>query len=117
MGPPQPMKARDYFEHSRWEDIKARRPEPTAETCASVEQDLALGQLNYDLRSEAGLSQAALAKLMATTQSVIFRLEEGGGARNRIDILARVSKALNRHLLASFPALIPVNLADAVLVA
>jgi transcriptional regulator with XRE-family HTH domain len=103
--------------HSRWEDIKARRPELTAETRASVERDLALGQLIYHLRTEAGLSQAAVAKRMATTQSVISRLEEGGGARNRLDTLARVAKALNRHLVVSFPEQIPVNLADAVLVA
>ena len=103
--------------NSRWEDVKARRPEPTAETRASVEQDLALGQLIYNLRTAAGLSQAALAKRMATTQSVISRLEESGGARNRIDTLSRVAKALNRHLVVSFPEHIPVNLADAVLVA
>jgi transcriptional regulator with XRE-family HTH domain len=93
------------------------RPEPTAETRASVEQDLALGQLIYHLRTEAGLSQAAVAKRMATTQSVISRLEEGRGARNRLDTLARVAKALNRHLVISFPEHIPVNLDDAVLVA
>jgi transcriptional regulator with XRE-family HTH domain len=103
--------------HSRWEDIKARRPETTAETRTSIEQDLALGQLIYDLRTGAGLSQAAVAKRMETTQSVVSRLEEGGGARNRIDTLARVAKALNRHLVVSFPEHIPVNLPDAVLVA
>jgi transcriptional regulator with XRE-family HTH domain len=54
---------------------------------------------------------------MATTKSVISRLEEGGRARNRIDTLARVAKALNRHLVVSFPEHIPVKLADAVLVA
>jgi transcriptional regulator with XRE-family HTH domain len=103
--------------HSRWQDIKARRPELTAETRASVERDLALGQLIYDLRTRAGLTQGALAKRMATTQSVISRLEEGGGARDRIDTLARVAMALNRHLVISFPEHIPVNLDDAVLVA
>jgi transcriptional regulator with XRE-family HTH domain len=54
---------------------------------------------------------------MATTKSVISRLEEGGRARNRIDTLARVAKALNRHLVVSFPEHIPDKLADAVLVA
>ena len=72
---------------SRWEDIKKERGEPSAEARAGVEQDLALGQLIYDLRIEVGLSQRELAERMGTTQSVISRLEEGGGARNRIDTL------------------------------
>jgi len=54
---------------------------------------------------------------MGTTQSVISRLEEGGGARNRIDTLARVATALNRHLVLSFPAQVPDKLTDAVQVA
>ena len=74
--------------YSRWEDVKKNRGEPTAEVRTGIEQDLALGQLIYDLRTEAGLSQNALAKRMGTTQSVISRLEEGGGARNRLDTLA-----------------------------
>ena len=75
--------------YSRWDDIKNKRPAPLAEARAGVEQDLALGQLIYDLRTGARLSQRELAERMRTTQSVISRLEEGGGARNRIDTLAR----------------------------
>ena len=85
--------------YSRWDDIKKQRGEPGAETRAGVEQDLALGQLIYDLRKGAGISQRELAERMGTTQSVISRLEEGGGARNRIDTLARVATALDRPLL------------------
>ena len=103
--------------YSRWEDIKKKRPTPSAETRVAVEQDLALGQLIYDLRTQAGLSQRELAERMGTTQSVISRLEEGGGARNRIDTLARVATALNRHLVVSFPDKVPANLKDAVQVA
>ena len=102
---------------SRWEDIKKERGEPSAETRAGVEQDLALGQLIYDLRIEVGLSQRELAERMGTTQSVISRLEEGGGARNRIDTLARVARALGRHLVLSFPADTPEHLDDAIQVA
>jgi len=54
---------------------------------------------------------------MGTTQSVISRLEEGGGARNRIDTLARVAEALGRHLIVSFPEKVPARLKDAVQVA
>jgi ribosome-binding protein aMBF1 (putative translation factor) len=103
--------------YSRWEDVKNRRPGPSAGTRAAVEQDLALGKLIYDLRTAAGLSQRALAERMGTTQSVISRLEEGGGARNRLDTLVRVAKALDRHLVVSFPDKVPARLKDAVQVA
>jgi len=102
---------------SRWEDVKAGRGEPSLVTRAAVEQDLALGQLIHDLRMQAGLSQRELAGRMGTTQSVISRLEEGGGARNRIDTLARVASGLDRHLVLSFPAEPPGQLHDAVQVA
>lgn len=103
--------------YSRWDDIKKQRPDPDAGTRVAVEQDLALGQLIYDLRTEAGLTQRELAERMATTQSVISRLEEGGGARNRLDTLARVATALDRHLVVSFPEKVPTKLKDAVQVA
>ena len=103
--------------YSRWDDIKKQRGEPGAETRAGVEQDLALGQLIYDLRKGAGISQRELAERMGTTQSVISRLEEGGEARNRIDTLARVATALDRHLVVSFPEKVPAKLKDAVQVA
>lgn len=103
--------------YSRWDDVKKQRPGPDPGTRAGVEQDLALGQLIYDLRTEAGLSQRQLAERMGTTQSVISRLEEGGGARNRLDTLARVATALDRHLVVSFPEKVPTRLKDAVQVA
>jgi len=103
--------------HSRWTEVKGNRPAPPDQTRAGIEQDLALGQLIYDLRTAAGLSQRELAERMGTTQSVISRLEEGGGARNRIDTLARVATALNRHLVVSFPEELPTDLKDAVQVA
>jgi len=103
--------------HSRWTDIKNQRPAPSAETRDAIEQDLALGQLIYDLRTQADLSQRELAQRMGTTQSVISRLEEGGGARNRLDTLARVANALGRHLIVSFPTNVPDDLHDAIQVA
>ena len=52
---------------------------------------------------------------MGTTQSMSSRLEEGGGAPNRIDTLpARVTTALGRHLVVSFPEQVPATLTDAV---
>jgi len=103
--------------YSRWEDVKNRRSPVDPEIRAEVNQDLALGQLIYDLRTGAGLSQRELAQRMRTTQSVISRLEEGGGARNRLDTLARVATALDRHLVVSFPVEVPTDLKDAIQVA
>ena len=103
--------------YSRWDDVKNKRRESAPDTRTEVEHDLALGQLIYDLRTDSGLSQRQLAERMGTTQSVISRLEEGGGARNRIDTLARVATALDRHLVVSFPEKVPAKLKDAVQVA
>ncbi len=103
--------------YSRWDDIKKKRPDPAPEVRAGIEHVLAFGQLIYDLRTAAGLSQRALAERMGTTQSVISRLEEGGGAKNRLDTLARVAEALDRHLIVSFPEKVPARLKDAVQVA
>ena len=103
--------------YSRWDEVKKQRSAPDAETRAGVEQDIALAQLIYDLRTKAGISQRELAERMGTTQSAISRLEEGGGARNRIDTLARVATALDRHLIVSFPEKVPAKLKDAVQVA
>ena len=68
-----------------------------------IEQDSELGQLIHDLRTAAGLSQRELAERMGTTQSVVSRLEEGGGTRNRLDTFERLARALGRHLVVAFP--------------
>lgn len=115
--PHEPVKENTMANYSRWDDVKNKRREPAPVTRVGVEQDLALGQLIYNLRTGAGLGQRELAERMGTTQSVISRLEEGGGARNRIDTLARVATALDRHLVVSFPEKVPVKLKDAVQVA
>jgi transcriptional regulator with XRE-family HTH domain len=103
--------------YSRWDDIKKQRPGPNDEERAAIEQDFALGELIYELRTSAGLSQRELADRMGTTQSVISRLEEGGGGRPRLDTLARVATALDRHLVVSFPDEVPKRLKDGIQVA
>jgi ribosome-binding protein aMBF1 (putative translation factor) len=102
---------------SRWDDVRSARRSPDTQVRTEIEHDLALGQLIHDLRTTVGLSQRELAQRMGTTQSVISRLEEGGGARNRIDTLARVATALGRHMIVSFPAELPSDLTDSVRVA
>ena len=103
--------------YSRWEDVKGRRSAPSHSERQAVEQDLAMGQLIYDLRVASGISQQELATRMGTSQSVISRLEEGGGAKSRLETLARIAQALGRHLVVSFPTDVPDDLGDAVLVA
>ena len=103
--------------HSRWEDIKARGPAVSGRTRSAVEDTFELAQLIHDLRIAAGLTQKDLAYRMGTSQSVISRLEEGGGSGNRVDTLARVATALGRHLVISFPETVPAKLTDAVEVA
>lgn len=103
--------------HSRWEDVKAKRPAASAQVRSAMEESFSLAQMIYDLRIEAGLSQRELAQRMGTTQSVISRLEEGGGTGNRVDTLARVATALGRHLVISFPQTVPAKIKDGVQVA
>ncbi len=84
--------------YSRWEDVKKERTEPTANARAGIEQDLALGQLIYELRTGAGLSQSALAKRMGTTQSAIARME-GGGTRPTLETLEKLATAVGADLV------------------
>lgn len=102
---------------SRWSDVRSKRPPLTDAARSTLEQDVALAQLIYDLRTSAGMSQQELAAQMGTTQSVFSRLEAGGGTGNRVDTLARVAVALRRHLVISFPEQVPAKLKDAVQVA
>jgi ribosome-binding protein aMBF1 (putative translation factor) len=69
--------------YSRWDDLKKTRPGPSVAERLEIEHDFALGELIYNLRTEAGLSQGALAERMGTTPSVVSRLEEGGETRSR----------------------------------
>jgi predicted XRE-type DNA-binding protein len=52
------------------------------------------GQI-YNLRTQAGLSQAQLAKLVRTTQSVISRLEDADYNGHSLNMLSRIAQALH----------------------
>jgi len=52
------------------------------------------GQI-YNLRTQAGLSQAQLAKLVGTTQSVISRLEDADYNGHSLNMLNRIARALH----------------------
>lgn len=88
-------------EHTSWSEVKARRlVDPDLAT--EADRNLQIGQVVYDLRTDAGLTQTDLARLAGTTQSAIARIEGGGGAR-KLDTLTRIAAALGRGLVVSFP--------------
>jgi len=55
-----------------------------------------------ELRTKAGLSQRALAKLVGTTASVICRLEDADYAGHSFSMLRRIASALNRRIEIRF---------------
>ncbi len=57
-----------------------------------------VGQIVYDLRIEAGLSQEALAKLAGTSQSIISRVENADYEGSALEMLYRVCSALHRQI-------------------
>lgn len=56
----------------------------------------------YDLRTEAGLTQAELAKLVGTTTSVISRLEDADYDGHSLAMLRRIAAALNKRVEIRF---------------
>jgi DNA-binding XRE family transcriptional regulator len=64
-----------------------------------------------ELRTRAKLSQAELAKMVGTTQSVISRLEDADYEGHSLNMLRRIAKALNRRLELRF---VPCHKAKAV---
>ncbi len=76
------------------------------ERIASFEVALANAEVArdiYRLRAEAGLTQAALAKLVGTTASVICRLEDSEYEGHSLSMLRRVAAALGRRVEVRFP--------------
>ena len=65
------------------------------------EKALIAGQI-YDLRTQARLSQTALAKMVGTTQSVISRLEDADYDGHSLNMLRRIAKALNCRIEVRF---------------
>src|SRR5262249_31748269 len=56
----------------------------------------------YDLRSQAGLTQSELGKLVGTTASVISRLEDAEYEGHSLAMLRRVAAALNKRVAIRF---------------
>lgn len=74
------------------DDVRLRR---------MVEEETAnayIAQAIYDIRTNAGLTQTALAKLVHTTQPVIARLEDADYRGHSLNMLVRIASALNKKL-------------------
>jgi ribosome-binding protein aMBF1 (putative translation factor) len=56
----------------------------------------------YQLRTQAGLSQRELAKLVGTTASVICRLEDADYEGHSLPMLRRIAAALDRRVEIRF---------------
>lgn len=81
--------------------LLAGRPERMAEL-EQIRADDAVARKIYDLRTQAGLSQRALAKLVGTTASVICRLEDADYEGHSLAMLNRIAAALHRRVEIRF---------------
>ena len=61
-----------------------------------------VAQRIYELRQQAGLSQAELAKRVGTTQSVISRLEDADYEGHSLAMLNRIAAAVERRVEIRF---------------
>ena len=86
--------------------------EELRELCEQATINAHVAQLIYDARTEAGLSQTALARMIGTTQSVISRLEDADYEGHSLSMLNRVAQALNREVKIDLVPTAP-NLEDA----
>ena len=71
-------------------DLRTRYEEETA--------NLDVARKIYDLRMQAGLTQAQLAKLVGTTRSAISRLEDADYDGHSLSMLRRIAAALNKRI-------------------
>ncbi|MGO8753428.1 MAG: helix-turn-helix transcriptional regulator [Thermoguttaceae bacterium] len=69
---------------------------------AEEEANAEIARKIYDLRTKAGLSQRALAKLVGTTASVICRLEDSDYEGHSLAMLRRIAAALNKRVEIRF---------------
>lgn len=63
---------------------------------------LRIGQMIYNARQEAGITQKELAKMVGTTQSVISRLEDADYEGYSLPLLNRIASALDKQVEIRF---------------
>ena len=78
-------------------------------TIAEDRLNFRVAQMIHEKRSAAGLTQAQLAKLVGTTQSVIARLEDADYKGHSLRMLQRIAAALDGQLEVSIVARGDVN--------
>lgn len=76
-------------------------PEKLAEL-EKIRADNDVARKIYDLRTKAGLSQRAFAKLIGTTASVICRLEDADYEGHSLAMLNRIAAALDKRVEIRF---------------
>ena len=64
--------------------------------------DVIVSEMIYEARTNAGLTQAALARRVGTTQSVISRLEDADYEGHSLSMLQRIAGALHVRLELRF---------------
>jgi DNA-binding XRE family transcriptional regulator len=83
------------------EILHRRYFEGKPEMLAMLEEERANDEIArniYGLRTEAGLTQRQLAKLVGTTAAVIKQLEEADYERHALAMLNRIAAALNKRV-------------------
>ena len=77
------------------------RPERLADLDEARAED-ELARKIYELREQAGLTQARLARLVGTTPSVISRLEDSDYEGHSLTMLKRIAAAVNKRVEIRF---------------
>jgi transcriptional regulator with XRE-family HTH domain len=86
-------------------EILMRGHEDDPELLAMIQEErinVRVAQQIYDLRTNAGLTQSQLAKLVGTTQPVIARLEDADYRGHSLRMLSRIALALDKEVVVSF---------------
>jgi DNA-binding XRE family transcriptional regulator len=86
-------------------EILKRRYAKTSKAKQALEQARASAEIArrlYELRGEAGLTQAELAELVGTSRTVITRLEDDDYDGHSLSMLRRVAAALDKRIEVRF---------------
>jgi ribosome-binding protein aMBF1 (putative translation factor) len=86
--------------HDRYVKDDPRRKASVAQERINVQ----VARLIHDMRTDAGLTQAELAKRVGTTQSVISRLEDSDYEGHSLSMLNRIAETLKRELTLTVTA-------------